>query len=663
MASSLEPTLVSPKGHMLYERAARLFRPKVRTTSDVWGASRVYPPTAGVPGPRDVGLTPYVIPFQRAVDSGLHRRVALMCGSQMGKSDALLDIIGRRLDQQPAPILYVGPNLKFLNEQWEPRVNELLDQSSALRAKVARGRRSTKTRKLVGGVPLRLAHGGSSTALKSDPAALALTDEADELMANVRNQGDPVALVDARGDTYADFVHAVTSTPSGGTSEVEPDPETGLEFWAVQETEDLASRIWSIWQEGTRYHWAWPCPGCGEFFIPRLRCLDVPDGVSPAIARQKARLICPRHGCVIENASKADMNARGVYVAPGQRIEPDGTVTGEPPESDTVSFWVSGLCSPFRTWGERAERLVRAQKSSDVDTMRAVINSQFGELYVSQMGEVPEWTEVQKLAASYRSGDVPHGVKFLTAGVDVSGDRLYYVIRGWGRRQESWLIQYGQLMGRTAEPKVWDDLSELLLDDYGGFHIRQAFIDSGFRPGKKTDVPVNRVYEFCRQHARIAMPSKGYDTRQRPYSLSRIDVNVKGGKAKVGIDLALLDSDYMKSFVHLRVRPGEGMASLWHLPEDVSEAYCRMIVSEARVKKPSGGFQWVPRTRVNHFLDCEALAYAAAYRLGIYKLRDTDAPPAPADGARPEQPAPTAPAETPRARRPPARRVHVSSYV
>lgn len=43
----------------------------------------------------------------------------------------------------------------------------------------------------------------------------------------------------------------------------------------------------------------------------------------------------------------------------------------------------------------------------------------------------------------------------------------------------------------------------------------------------------------------------------------------------------------------------------WHLPSDTTEAYCRRIVSEGRVKKPSGSYLWVQRWRDNHFLDCE----------------------------------------------------------
>ena len=59
------------------------------------------------------------------------------------------------------------------------------------------------------------------------------------------------------------------------------------------------------------------------------------------------------HGCVIEDGQKAGMNERGRYVAPGQRVTKDGDVVGDPPESTTLSLWVSGLASPFVTSGMR----------------------------------------------------------------------------------------------------------------------------------------------------------------------------------------------------------------------------------------------------------------------------------------------------------------------
>src|SRR4029077_13489692 len=133
---------------------AALMMPSEPMEPDIWAAAnRTYPSTAAIPGPRDPMLTPYVVEPERAAASGLWRRVVLVFGAQTGKSEAMLDVAGQRLDQRPGPILYVGPNKQFLTEQFEPRVMALLDEAPTLMAKVTRGKKMTKTRKLVAGVP------------------------------------------------------------------------------------------------------------------------------------------------------------------------------------------------------------------------------------------------------------------------------------------------------------------------------------------------------------------------------------------------------------------------------------------------------------------------------------------------------------------------------
>ena len=59
------------------------------------------------------------------------------------------------------------------------------------------------------GVPVRLAWAGSANQLKSDPAGLAIVDERDGMAKNIKGEGDPVRLLEVRGDTHADF------TPGG----------------------------------------------------------------------------------------------------------------------------------------------------------------------------------------------------------------------------------------------------------------------------------------------------------------------------------------------------------------------------------------------------------------------------------------------------------------
>lgn len=578
-----------------------------------------------------------MVPFQLAVHGRTHKRVVMVVSAQSGKTESILDILGERLDTAPVPTIFVGPSKQMLTEQLEPRIDELLT-STSLKGVMAPDHLQKKTRKFVNGVPLRLAHGGSSTALKSDPAGLVLTDEADELMSNVRGAGNPITLADARGDTYADFVHAVTSTPSEGTTEVEKDPESGLEFWADSDPEEIKSTIWRLWLSGTRYHWAWPCPECRDFFIPRFSCLgwDKPTDhngrelpSTPVLAKNTAHLCCPNCGSLLYDTDVVEgtnetvkewMNNRGVYVAPGQRVDQDGTVHGAPPESWTLSYWVSGLCSPFVSWGERAARYVEAVRSRDPETIKAVKNQGFGELWAPATGDMPEWTAIGELKLPYRRMELPDGVLFVTAGVDVQSDRLVYVVRGWGYRQESWLLDHGEIWGETEYEPVWFDLADYLEQRFGDQHVKRVFIDSGFRPGKPDAVPVHMVYEFCRRYSRIAFATKGQDRRKTPFSVSKIDVTTRGGKSKYGLDLVLLDSDFFKSWVHQRISWPVGEPGAWHLHQEVDEDYCRQIISEVRVKKPDGKVTWVARSKRNHFLDAEALAYAAAYMLGVQRL-------------------------------------------
>ncbi|WP_235824300.1 terminase gpA endonuclease subunit [Brucella anthropi] len=642
-----------------------------KLTPDQWAReNRQYPASAGVPGPREPSLTPYVIPFERAVDSSGASRVVGVFGAQMGKTDSELDIVGHRLDQRPAPILWVAPTKEFLTEQFEPRLMGLLDEAPRLSGKVQRGKRMKKTRKIVAGVPIRLAHAGSSSALKSDPAALAIVDEYDEMLANIKGQGDPLGLVEARGDTYADFVTVVTSTPSQGHIETEIDPVSGLEFWKVADPEAVQSPIWSLFQSGTRYHWAWPCPHCGDYFVPRFSCLHWPKHATPAQARRDAYLVCPHCGCTInedENvtvvqsnmSAKRWMNDRGRYIAPGQTINRDGEVEGAPPDSTTLSFWVSGLASPFRTWGQRAERYLSALASGDDNEIQTAMNAGFGECYtLGGLGETPEWQEVMTKRLPYRIGDLPREVIRITAGVDVQKRSLIYTVRGFGARGSSWLLDFGQIYGPTSDRNVWDELETYLLTPIHGRMIDCVFIDSGFRPNKTGAGDEHRVYEFALRYPRWVFATKGKDTQTTPLRPSKVEVAHTGKRHKSSLTLIHLDTDYFKSLVHSRVRLEIGRPGSFHLPMGlvepdgsifggVTEDYARQIVSEGRTINPANGkAQWIRRHKDNHFLDCESMAAAAAYMLRVHTIPEGTV--RVGEGAdlvtiEPVQPAPVAP--------------------
>ena len=605
-------------------------------TPDAWAANnRVYGPETGVPGARNPLLTPYVISFERAFNDPRYRRVVFVTAAQTGKTDAMLDVIGERLDHHPAPIIYVAPSKEFCTDQFEPRLSELFRQSRSLATKVLGGidsKRQKKTLKRVSGTRVRLAHAGSSTALKSDPAALGLIDEYDGMLKDVQHGGDPLGLVSARGDTFADFKIGITSTPSIGSIDIRRDELTGLAFWKPMPAEDLESPIWKLWQEGTMHHWAWPCVHCGDYFVPRFSCLEWAkhaDGskTTPSEARRTAHVVCPNCGGVLEGQHKAAMNAGGRYVAPGQTVDATGNVTGEPRETSTVSFWVSGLCSPFVSFGQRAEDYLKAARMMDPERIRTATNAGFGELYSWGAGEAPKWAEVAAHKGEYARGELPSGVIVLTATVDVQKNQIVYCIRGWGARATSWLIDWGTLHGETVETAVWEDLIDLIQTPIGGKHIRLTLIDSGFRPGKPIELPLNRVYEFARRFPRHVRCAKGSSTPMRtPLVTSTVEVTTRGTAAKAGLNLLRLDTDSFKSWVFERIRWPTDAPGGWHLPHDIDDDYCKQITSEARIRLPSGRVQWRQTSRENHYLDCEAMQAAAGHLLNVARKRTAPAP-------------------------------------
>ncbi|MHC2750727.1 phage terminase large subunit GpA-like protein [Bradyrhizobium diazoefficiens] len=149
---------------------------------------------------------------------------------------------------------------------------------------------------------------------------------------------------------------------------------------------------------------------------------------------------------------------------------------------------------------------------------------------------MPEWAEIKEKArhAEYRRGEVPDGVLRLSIAADVQKQSIPYVIRGWGPRATSWLIDWGYLRGDTAETEVWDQLAELISTPIDGLPIHLTFVDSGFRPGKADTLPLNRVYEFCRRFPKRVRPTKGSSAPMRvPLLLSKIEVNRSGKGGEV----------------------------------------------------------------------------------------------------------------------------------
>lgn len=562
-------------------------------------------------------MTPYMVQISDAVRDTRTRWVVAMMGAQMGKTEGCFNELCRKLDDDPEPVLYVGPTQKNVQEKIEPRVVQAINSARSLSSKMLRGKRSTKTCKRIAGVTLNLAWAGSATELASQPAAMVLIDELDR-MADIKGEGSVIELTAARMATYPDSKGIIDSTPTVGSVESAVDPDSGLEHWRPAPPQDVESPVWQQWQEGSREEWAVPCPDCDDYFVPRFKLLTWPEGSTPVSVLRDARLACPNCGTLIPDAERRAMNDRGLFVGPGQKVV-DGRVVGELLTPNVRSFWVSGLMSPFVSFGERAADWLRAVDSRDQGRIQGVINTRFGELF-QVAGEAPEWSAVLECAGEYKSGTVPAGVQKVFVTVDVQGDRLIYAVRGWGYAFESWGIEVGELWGDTKDPggPVYDQLQTVLDRDFAGLPVAALAIDSGF------NTPA--VDAFAKRNKGRVFATVGRDNPARLFKPTPQEITTRGKTIKTGLDRWTVDHGHFKSLVHERLAWPADAVGAWHIPNDYSDDYARQVVAEHKIRLASGRTKWLKVRRDNHYLDCEYLQFFLAHLHRVGDLKPGDRP-------------------------------------
>lgn len=594
---------------------ASIVKPPPNRNAAQWADEcRVLPPGSPEPGRWRSSRVPYTIPIYEAFSDPRYTTIVGVMGAQMSKTELLVNVLGHRFTDGPyVPALYIAPTEKAARTMSSDRVMKMLRTTPVLWERLAKGHANKVTEKWIAGIRIGFGWAGSATELASNPAGLALVDERDRMSNDVESEGDPVELVRARGSNYWGFKLGVFSTP----------------------TLEGGSPIWSLFEEGTMCKWAWHCIHCGEAFIPRIELLKYNDSQDFAELKESAVVVCPNCGGTHENKHKRKLNEQGRYIP--HAIDKDGkhVQIEAVKENSTASFWVSGLCSPWQTFGQRAESLVKAYRSREPGRIQGAINTAFGELY-KLIGEKPSWEEVYECRTAVERGLIPNWSKLITVGADVQKNGIYYVVRCWGFNNRSHLIDHGFVTGETEFDDVWLVFKNIITRTIDGVpFVNVAFIDSGYKPGLDNfRRPQHKVYDFCRRHPGFTYPTKGHDTLERPIKASKIDVTVSGRIIKGGLTLWHVDTDHLKSWVHAQINIPEEAERLWTLHSEIDEDYCRQIVAEELLVTAGGRRKWIRPNKANHYFDCEVLARAAAMSRNMHSAQP------PRKQPEAEQPAP-----------------------
>ena len=555
-------------------------------------------------------------PYQRgpmdAISDPLIETVTIMSSAQVGKNEICHNGLGWIIDLNPGPILWVAPTEKA-GEKWsKTRLAPMLRDTPRLRLKVAdpksRDTGNTILEKQFPSGLLFIVGSNAPSGLASQPIQYVFGDEIDRMEDSAGTEGDILALAAKRTTTY---------------------PGRRKLVWVSTPGIKGISRISKSWEKSDQRRYFMPCPHCQELITFRWRD---PDGTYRVIwphapeQPEKAHYVCDQCGGVITDAHKHRMLQAGDWIA------------GRPEVKGHAGFHLNELYSPWRTFGDVAKAFVEAT-SLGPKSLMVWVNTSLGEPWDPRDGEDLQAQGLKKRREPFEA-EVPLGVGYLTLGGDIQDDRWEYIIRGWGRGGESWLIKRGMVTGNPGLAGFWDQVDQVLLSEHrheSGFPMRinAACLDSGGHFNKQ-------VLAFCRPRSpRRVFAIKG---ASRPLQKPVVRSNNKSKLWQVDT-VALKDT----FFACLRVEtPGPGYL---HWPESLMDDYFDQITSEKVVYRTASGltrrvYQKIAEGIRNEALDCEVYA-AAAWELCQVSAGDMDrmlralaeqVGRAPAAGAAPVQP-------------------------
>ena len=568
-----------------YQREAlRVLSPPEDLSVSEWAAKyrMLEAKTSAMPGPWRNDKTPYL---KGVMDEFLNydtEEIFLCKCTQVGGTEAMQNMIGYIIQQDPSTTIIVYPTQTLAESISKNRLQPMIQACRSLR-KLWNEDESTKTELQFENMYLKLVGSNSPSDLASMAARYIFLDEVDKYPGASKKEADPIALVRERFKTYTVGRKLyMTSTPTLRTGHI----------WKALEGADIEK------------HYFVPCPFCGSMIELKFKQIKFPEGEDLSISEraEQAVYVCQECGCCITDQYKPKMLRYGEWKV----VRQNGT------HCRKVAFWINTLYSPFVRFSEIVSEFLTSK--DDPEKLQNFVNSWLAEpwedtklntsadLVLARQTELPEFT-------------VPDWAVFLTGGVDVQENCLYWVIRAWGPHITSQLVARGQALDFFEVERVMN----LAYEKSNGeqYVVNLGLVDSGYS--------ADDTYDFCTTNAEWALPVKGSNVQmQTHYKISKINkVNQKTSEA-YGITLVLVDGDKYKDMIAGRMARENGRGS-WMVFNGCDQEYAEQVTAEHKVNVKTGGRvvqKWVPkRSHIdNHYLDAEVYAMAAADMLGVRSL-------------------------------------------
>jgi phage terminase large subunit GpA-like protein len=433
-----------PRGSWL-ERLDALRPQKSISTNEFARTKRWMVNPGGEPFRYDERKTPYIAGINDALDHPQVRVVGVKANTRSGKTTAFENFVLRNYTYGPVTNVYwFMQDEDSINDYIDERGEEMLRLHTEVSEKIdwSDKRNSRKRKKIRRN--LLLYRPATMRALRAKAAPVIGCDELDAWAKKLRDAA--MTLITSRQEEFgssakAYFCSHPDAGPDGGIDAILKDSLLHLWWVRCPHCSNAMSPAAEAEPTGARINWNVPELMVRADEMERVAFLD-------SVA-QDVRLVCPHDGChaTFDADQRVDLMADGVWLQPHQALKPDGTVEGEARIAGVMGFVIHGFMSPFQKLRETARDWAAAKLSFDANGndvhLREVVVKKLGETFRGAKAEeqIEDWRVIQaRMASHYALATIPAGIDFLTAFVDVQGDRFEVRVIGWNLALESWLI-------------------------------------------------------------------------------------------------------------------------------------------------------------------------------------------------------------------------------
>lgn len=518
----------------------------------------------------------------------------------------------------PCDFLYVLPTEDNASRWSKTKLMPLLRETPAVRALFSEssrdGQNSILYKERIDGRGALQASGANS------PASLSMISprrqvQDDLAKWSMNDAGDPEVQADSRSKAFYDRKVFKISTPL-----IAP-----------------GCRISANYLDGTQERYHVPCPHkeCGE--LQELRWENMRDHIDPEHP-EKAHFVCEKCGCEIHEHHRSWMvkpenGARWVAKYPERARH-----------HRSFHIWVA--YSPLESWEAIARMWLKVQSGAPDDRDKSAGSEQvFWNDWLGLEFEAENraiaWEDLRDRGeeTGFKRGTVPAEALVLTLGIDVQGDRVEWLLRGWGRNKFSCVIDCGKIdssagshagleerrdhSGHISEPEVMAAMDRLLQRTWTDVNGVKRSIDlAGIDGNAYTD----DVWMWAKRHPRSRVIMVRGDGREAAPMLAQVKEYDKRGKPKKQkwtTRFYSFNASAMKMGLYRDFKKADPEQTGYvRFALGLGDDFYQQVTSEVRVlEKTRSGHPrpvWtLPSGQRNEALDMMNQARAAAIRMGI----------------------------------------------